>query len=123
MGIFSGFENRVTSNVTGAGVNVGNPMTIINAGESLDFSFDRGGLPVEDWICTLVVKQYPHSTAEISRQIPIDEFEQWSGYLTSDETTALSSRGVYRMIGVLTNLITDEEEQIPIRFQLNDSWA
>ena len=116
-------NNVVNVQPTGAGVNIGNPLTIISAGESLDFAFDRGGLPVDGWICTLVVKQLPGDTAEISRQIPLDDCQQWSGYLTTDETGALTQRGIYRMIGVLTNSITSEREEIPVRFQLNDAWS
>ncbi len=108
---------------TGAGTGIGNPLSIIGAGESLMFVFDRGGADVEGWACQLQVKKYPADTPEIDRLIELDSFGAWSGFLTSTETAALTQRGIYRMIGLLTNSTTNEQEQIPVRFQLNDTWT
>jgi len=108
---------------TDATTTIGNPMTIVKAGESLPFVFDRGGESVSGWVCTLVVKQYPGDTAEISRVIALDANNQWSGFLTSTETTALTGKGAYRMIGLLTHAVDGKEYQDIKRFQLNNVWA
>ena len=108
---------------TGAGSGIGNPLSIIKAGESLDFIFDRGGQSVEGWLCQLNVLRFPGQTPEISRFIELDDNSQWSGFLTSVETAGLLSRGIYRMVGLLTNSATNEEEQIPVRFQRNKAWV
>ena len=111
---------------TGAGTGIGNPLSIVQAGESLPFVFDRGGDDVEGWTCILQVRQFAAINAdddpEIERVIELDSNDQWSGFLTSVETDGLLSRGIYRMVGVLTNLTTDEQEFVPVRFELTNSW-
>lgn len=113
------------------GSRMGNPIPVINAGESIDFQFDLSDLQTRiydennnpaSWTCTINVKQFPHGTTEITRVIPIDENLQWTGFLTPAETTALTGTGVYRIIAVLSNATTGESEQIETRFQRNGSW-
>lgn len=100
---------------------MGNEIRILRQGESLPFVFDRSGESIEGWVCTINVKVFADDTALISRVIaPVDR--TWPGFLTSAETGALNV-GIYRLTGVLTNSTTDEEEQIPIRFNITDTWA
>lgn len=90
-------------------------------GESLDFVFDRGDETVSGWVCNIEVKQFTDDTSLISREIPQVDRE-WPGFLTATETDALSP-GTYRLIGVLTNAETDEEEQRLVRFKVSEGWA
>ena len=94
---------------------------VIRSGESLPFTFDRGTESITDWVCTLEVRKYPGDTADISRVIPAVG-DTWPGFLTQAETSALDT-GLWRMIGVLTNSSTDEEEQVPLRFNVTESWS
>ncbi len=98
-----------------------NEITILRKGESLPFVFDRSGQTIEGWICTINVKVFPSDTPLITRTVdPVER--TWPGFLTSAETAGLDS-GIYRLTGVLTNSSTDEEEQIPIRFNITETWA
>ncbi len=101
-----------------------NGFTILRQGESLPFVFDRSGESIEGWICTIEIKRFPSDTSLITPRIiaPVDR--TWPGFLTSDETAALAVNG-YRLIGVLTNASTNEEEQITetTRFNVTNSWA
>ena len=94
---------------------------VVRKGESLPFTFDRGSDPIVNWVCTLEVKKHPGDTAAISRVIP-PVGDTWPGFLTQAETGALGT-GLWRLIGVLTKSSTDEEEQVPLRFNITDSWA
>lgn len=96
-------------------------ISIVRKGESLPFSFDRGDESIDGWICQIEVKKFPADASSITRTItPTNSV--WSGFLTSTETTALAI-GLYRLIGVLTNATTVEEEQISLRFNITASWA
>ena len=100
-----------------------NEIQIVRKGESLSFTFDRGGDSIEGWTCTINVKIYPDDTSLITRTIEPDETKQeWNGYLASTETESLDV-ATYRLIGVLTESDTNEEEQIPIRFRITSAWA
>ncbi len=100
-----------------------NEIQIVRQGESLSFTFDRDGEEISGWTCTINVKIYSSDTSLITRTIEPDENNrEWNGYLTSTETSALSV-ATYRLIGILTDSETDEEEQIVIRFRITDSWA
>ena len=94
---------------------------IIRKGGSLPFRFDRGDLTIEGWICNIRVKKFPDDGSSISRLIET-RAGGWPGLLTSAETDTLSI-GTFRLIGVLTNATTDEEEQILRRFNITESWA
>ncbi len=96
-------------------------ITILRTGESLPFEFDRGGESISGWVCVIEVRKYPGDTALISRTIS-PTGETWEGFLTSTET-ALLAIGLYRLIGLLTNSVTDEEEQVPLRFNVTEAWA
>ena len=94
----------------------------IRKGESVPFEFDRGAETIDGWVCTIKVKQYDDDTAAISRAItPADG--QWTGFLTSTETTTLAAGITYRLFAILTNATTDEAEQVESRFSLTASWA
>ena len=94
---------------------------VIRSGDSLPFTFDRGTEEIVNWVCTLQVRKHTGDTPAISRVIP-PLGDTWPGYLTQAETSALGT-GLWRMIGVLTKASTDEEEQVPLRFNVTDSWA
>ena len=96
-------------------------LTIIQAGESLPFSFDRGDESTDNYTCTIYVKQFPADTATITREIPLDGNNLWTGFLTQTETEALDI-GLWYLTGILFNSVTDEQEEIPIRFQIVSSW-
>lgn len=94
----------------------------LRAGESLPFAFDRGGLDITGWECLIVVKQYPGDAALISGTVtPTNGV--WAGYLTSTQTAAFDTGKTYRLMAILTNAETDEEEQIESRFSVTDSWS
>ena len=99
------------------------PIRFVRKGGSLPFVFDRNGESVEGWVCTIFVKEFKSDVSLITRIIPLDDREQWSGYLTSTETETLADPTLYRLIAILVNSATDEEEQVPVRFQLNKEWA
>lgn len=99
------------------------PIRLVKKGESLPFVFDRDGESVSGWICTIYVKQFKADTAAITRVIALDADDQWSGYLTATETESLTAPTLYRIIAKLTHADNVEEEQVPIRFQLNEAWA
>ncbi len=86
------------------------------------FTFDRGDEDVDGWTCIIHVKEFKNDSSQISRTIELDDNNQWSGFVTSTETDALSL-GMYRLIAVLTDASTDEEEQVVIRFNLVKKWA
>lgn len=100
----------------------GGPIDIYTKGQDVPFTFDRDGATVTGWVCTIYVKEFKADTALISRVITLDGNNQWTGFLTSTETDTLSVPTLYRLIAVLTNSTTDEEEVQTMRFQLNDAW-
>jgi len=103
-----------------------NPIPIVRKGMSLPFVFDRAGKTIAGWVCTITVKEFKNNAAIFSRVIPEDatlDPPGWSGFLTSTETDTLTTDTLYRLIGVLTNSVTDEEEQIVKRFNLTQTWA
>ncbi len=98
-----------------------NPITIIRTGSSLAFVFDRVGLSIEGWTCTISVKEFPSDTSAITRVIEPVGFT-WPGILTSGET-ALLLTGTYRLTGLLQDAVTGEQEEIPTRFHISETWA
>jgi len=102
-------------------------ITVIRQGEDLEFVFDLNGEDISGWICTIFVKRFPADDDDefiIPRQIPPDG-RTWPGFLTSVETASLpvSSKSPYFLTGVLTNSSTDQERQIPRRFNVTVPWA
>jgi hypothetical protein len=95
---------------------------VIRAGESLPFSFDRSGASITGWTCQINVKNFPQDTAIIQRTIEPETSAGWTGFLTSTETAALSN-GLFYLIALLDNATTDEEEQVPVRFQVSTPWV
>lgn len=94
---------------------------VVRKGESLPFVFDRGGESVVGWTCTIEVKKFPGDTSLITRVIPLVN-NKWPGFLTSGETDTLDP-GPYRLIGLLENTGTNEEEQVILRFNITDTWT
>lgn len=101
-----------------------NAFTIIRKGESLPFVFDRSGEEVTDWVCTIYVKRFTSDTSLITPRIITAVDRTWPGFLTSTETNTLPV-GDYRLIAVLDNAVSDEEEQVmeTTRFNVTSSWA
>jgi len=100
-----------------------NKLVIIQKGESLPFKFDRGGAIITDWVCVIKVKQKPGDTPIIDRVIPPDQNERsWSDFLKMSETNLLVE-GLWYITGVLTNMVNDEQEEIPVRFQVTKTWS
>lgn len=97
---------------------------VIRQGEDLEFVFDLDGESIEGWIATIQVKRFPSDDPIIEREIPAVR-RSWPGFLTSTETAdlAVSSTSPYFLTGVLTNSSTDQERQIPRRFNVTVPWA
>lgn len=96
---------------------------IVRQGESVPFIFDRSGLSIDGWICTIKVKQFSSDTSLITREVEADPVqEQWEGFITASESLALDQKD-YRLIGLLTNAETGEEEQPLIRFNVTSDWG
>ncbi len=98
-----------------------NPIRVVRQGGSVPFTFDRGDESISGWICTIHVKEFKDDSSQITRVIAEDAGE-WDGFITSTETDALALV-MYRLIGVLTNASTGEEEQVILRFNLIQKWA
>jgi len=99
-----------------------NKLVVIQKGESLPFKFDRGGAPIEGWVCVIKVKQRPDDVAIIERTISADDDQGFTGFLTSTETNLLQE-GLWYLTGILTEAKTDELEEIPIRFRITKTWS
>lgn len=99
----------------------------IRQGESLPFVFDRGGEDITGFVCTITVKQFPADSPSVNRVITPSSTENgelvWSGFLTSTETSALTAGGHYNLNASLVNATNDEEEAVPVRFQIAVTWA
>ncbi len=106
----------------------------LRRGESLPFSFDRGGESTDGFICTLNVAQFPGDTPTISRVIPLSTNSdtgnaEWSGLITSAESDTLTNNvdsSLWWAIGILSNTTTGEEEQIAqgsVRFNVSRTWV
>ncbi len=106
----------------------------VKKGESLDFSFDRGGEPLTGFICTLTVLQFKGATPIISRVIPISldvktGMNVWSGFITSTEMDTLNNSpnsNTWWAVGIIADAATLEEEQISpgsVRFKLGAGWV
>lgn len=93
---------------------------VIRQGESLVFDFDLGTTDIADYVCTIYVKQFISDTATITRVItPTDG--SWSGFLTATETQALTP-GMWILNASMVNSTTDEQVDIPVRFQVTPNW-
>ena len=100
-------------------------LAIVQVGESLPFSFDRGDETTDGFICTISVKQRPSDTATISRVVPLDSNGKWSGFLTSAEMTTIGAVGIslWYLTAALVNATTGEKEELPERFSISTSWT
>lgn len=88
----------------------------IRIGSSLDFTFDRDGDDLTNWVLTIAVKKRPEDTDIISRIIT-SENDKWTDFLTATET-ALLSAGRYIIFGKMVNSTTGEKEVQERRFQV-----
>jgi len=90
-------------------------------GESIGFSFDRGDLSIDGWICTVSWKKFKKDALIGSKLItPTDGV--WEGFLTTSETASLSA-GLHYLIAKMENLTTLEEETREDRFNITENWA
>lgn len=96
-------------------------------GESFPFCFDRGGNEIDGWTCTIFVKQFPGDVAAITRVIPagvnITGQPAFPGFITSTESRDNLKPGLWYVAAKLTKPDNDEEEQVPIRFNVSPSWT
>lgn len=95
-------------------------ITVIRQGGDLKFVFDRDGADLTGFVCLIEVKIFPEDAAIISRVIP-PVGTTWPGFLTSTETAALGV-GLHWLIAKITNSSTDEERQVPERFNVSPQW-
>lgn len=102
---------------------IGSPISIIAAGASLPFAFDRGAEDVAGWSCAISVVETAGDTPLISRAIALDADDKWTGELTSTETAGLASPATYRLIANITNAATASQETTVTRFRVTDSWV
>jgi len=114
---------------------VSNPIRSIEKGETLSFTFDRGGESIAGYTCEIEVVRFPGDTPPISRFIsedPNSSNPQWASFLTKTETAALAlvdtdqnkSTGLYRIIASILNTATGDLTKaiVPIRFNLTTAW-
>ena len=99
-----------------------NPLEIIQQGDSLRFTFSRGGLSIEGWSLTISVKQISSDTSLITPRIitPDPDRNEWSGILTTAENGNLAI-GEYSLTCQRGNSVSDEKETESIRFRVTES--
>ena len=99
-----------------------NPLESILEGDSLRFTFSRGGLSIEGWSLTISVKQITSDTSLITPRIitPDPDRHEWSGMLTPDEIGNLAI-GDYSLTGQRVNSVSNEKETESIRFRVTES--
>jgi len=99
--------------------------TQIAQGGSLPVTFDRDGESIDGWTATIYVKQHVKDDATIVRQLAVDPENplQWSGLLTSADTSLLSV-GLWHVFANLNNATTGEARQVKggsIRFEVTET--
>ena len=98
-------------------------IAIIPQGNTLTFFFDRQATELKNWVLTLQVRRFVGDAALISRVIaPDDTRQEWRGQLTSTETAALAT-GPYRLVGRMVNSVTDQREDVIVRFHITKPWT
>lgn len=99
-------------------------VTQIRQGESLPFSFDLDGVPLEGRTCTIYVKQFLKDASTITREIPLDSDQlAFSGFLTAAETAALKV-GSWRIFADMPNVTEGRDRQVvtkDIRFDVAET--
>ncbi len=100
---------------------------LLDAGESLPFSFDRGENSIAGWTCTIFIKQKRSDAddAFISPRVIPPLNGSWPGFITQSESASLPASDDYYFLGAkLENVSTDEEEVIreQSRFKINNAW-
>ncbi len=92
----------------------------IRQGESLPFAFDLNGQSIVGWVCTIFVKEFPSSVAQIARIIE-PTGRAWVGYLTSTETKGLdeSVKTPWYLIAILENASTGQQIEFDKRFSVS----
>lgn len=101
-----------------------NQMGVFRQGEDISFEFDLSGEPLTNWVCTIIVKQYPGDVAPINREIPAVG-NVFPGYLTSNETAALnpSSDSPWTITALMVNASEIRQRQVTKRFHLAPAFA
>lgn len=97
----------------------------IKKGASVPFSFDLDGASLTDYVCTIVVKQYPDDTASVDRVVASslqpDGSYAFSGFLTSTETSTLAD-GMWIINADMVKASTLEQTTKQSRFQVSADW-
>ena len=75
---------------------------------------------INNYACTIDVKQYPDDSALITRSITLNAKSQFEFTLTPTETDALDV-GLYHIIGTMTK--TGKEIEQTIRLTVGKKWA
>lgn len=97
-------------------------LNAITQGDSLDFEFAlANNESVSEWVCTIYVKKKPSDTEEFNRVIEASG-NTWPGYLTSDETAALTEATWY-LIAEMANSTTNERQTEYARFRITETWT
>jgi len=99
-----------------------NALEGITKGSSLPFSFNRDGLPVDGYTCQIQVKQKTGDEAIIDRLITSEDNLTFPGFLKSSETILLDV-GLWYLTAKLSNVSTNEREEIPVRFDVSETWS
>ncbi len=87
---------------------MGNAVQQFEIGDSIPFSFDRGGKSLDGFVCTINLRVYPGDSTLVSRAITAVG-TKWPGFLTATETASLSV-GDYRLSAKFVKAATDELE-------------
>ena len=98
-------------------------ITVIQQGEQLPFIFDRDGESIDGWVCTIEVHEFPGDSVGFTARIipPGPSGIAWPGFLTNAETVLLTTR-LYRLVGVLVNASTGQQEYPDVRFNVTEAW-
>lgn len=105
-----------------------NKLLIIRQGESVPFSFDRGGNSIDNWVCTVYLKEKPSDAndAFMTPRVVPPSNGSWPGFITQSESSALTplAKGAaYYLIAALVNVTTDEEEIVTDRIRVTTAWV
>ena len=105
-----------------------NQIATVRKGESFPFAFSLENdtnetNSINGYTCTISVKKYDSDTSVITPRQITPTGNTWEGYLTSTETAGITDIGTYRLIALINNATTDEEEQQTVRFNLTEAWA
>lgn len=93
---------------------------IVQSGANFNFCFKiKCGQDPSLYICTIYVKQFPGSTASITRVIALNtKTNTWKGFLTSSETASLAL-GQQWLTGSMVNSTENKAQIDDVPFQVS----